>query len=136
MLLFDSKLDLQVWTGLFKFRKKASTHSSGDCLLFLSSSACSRQSVKKCCYDSDNKNRFNYKGLIVLSVGRMNLHKACAVCNTLKTVWWSIILCPKGYSAACVFGSKDRVKSGFSLPLMKSVTMHPCDEVSEALTMC
>lgn len=35
--------------------------------------------------------------------------------NTV-TVCKAVILCPHGYSTCCEFGSKQRFKSGFSLP--------------------
>lgn len=44
----------------------------------------------------------------------------------------TIIPCPHGYSASCVFGSKQRFESGFSLPL-KSVKMHT--KLSESVSM-
>lgn len=45
----------------------------------------------------------------------------------------AIIPCPYGYSTSCVFGSKQRFESGFSLPL-KSVKTHT--ELNESLRVC
>lgn len=48
-------------------------------------------------------------------------------------VYKAIIPRPHGYRASCVFGSKQRFESGFSLPL-KSVKMHA--ELSESVSVC